>query len=100
MLPFFLAFINLRLRYRDDLGGEVGEAIMWLAFIASLSCEAWEQFFFCHGVSMAQIDQHVGLLAVSCAKVNRLPNTAPAVNAKRAASVSFRRLNLNACSSR
>ena len=41
-------------------------------------------------VSVVPTDQHVVSAAVNCAKVSRLPNTAPAVSAKRAKSVSLR----------
>ena len=56
--------------------------------------------FVVHGVYVVPNDLHVVEAAVSSAKVNRLPNTRAAVNAKRAASESLRLLNLNACSSR
>lgn len=98
LLPLFFSFVDLWFRYGDHLPCEIGEALMWIASLAFWAI--WKQLFFCHGVSMAQSVQHVASDAVSCAKVKRFPKTAPAVSANRAASESFRWLNLNACSSR
>jgi len=96
--PCMFAFIYLGLRNREHLRAHLAEL-----GARSSTIGAWRfgnEFFFCHGVSLVPTDQHVVSAAVSWLKVNRLPNAAAAVTAKRAASLILRVLKRNACSSR